>query len=125
MTEIIVKVVDCSGKEVCNKKMLIDSRVNKVYNLCGLLYLHCVIKLLYNNKVVSPLHKISDILISTTTNTDLIIIFNIVLSLSYNLMHHTEIYEYNLQLMNELIVDTKGKIINNSSDKLLVKFKFM
>ena len=46
MTQITIKVVDCSSLEIVNTPMLLDSRVNQVYTLCKKEYLHCEIKLL-------------------------------------------------------------------------------
>ena len=109
MEEIIVKVVDCSGKIIFNNKMLFESRVNQIYNSCRLSCFHCEIKLLYNNQIISPLKKISDIIIVKTT--DLIIIFNIVL------------YPKNkYKLLSEIIIDTKGKIIDYSLNNYIQKY---
>ena len=108
MTNIIITVVDCSGKIILTNTFLFNASVNKLYCKLYKLYLNCEIKLLYNNQIISPLKKISDI-ISITSDTN--IIFDIVS------------YQKLLQQIDcpqkKFIVNTKGEIIYWANNKYL------
>jgi len=103
MEEIHLKVVTLTGVFLIDIKISINSIVNQFYYKLYKYFLHCCFDLLYNNKIISPLEKISDI-ITTDDITLKVIIFDVI---SYE-----KIKFFKSNIDSCISINTAGKIID-------------
>lgn len=103
MEEIHLKVVTLTGIFLIDINIPINSLINHFYYKLYKYFLHCCFDLLYDNKIISPLDKITDI-ISKDEITPKVIIFNVI---SYE-----KIKFFISNIDSCISINTAGKIID-------------